>query len=113
MPKVFVVQKQYRRDRITNDLVPKFDLTAAEEYGELVFLLGPNARPFGNPHELIEELKAGLQGYTEKDYLLLIGNPALICWTACAAVQASGGKHNLLQWNGKAQKYVVISADFS
>lgn len=109
MSRVYVVQKQFKQDTGGN-LVPKFDLSTAEKYGELVFLLGPTAGPF-NSKSVISELKEKLEDYTPDDYLLLLGNPCLIGWAAIVANAKAGGKMNLLQWSGKEQRYVVIRSD--
>lgn len=105
--RVFVVQKQMRWDQSKGELVPKFDLTKAEKFGEVVYLLSPTAGPF-NPAPIIKELKTKLSTIQPTDFLLLIGNPCLIGWATAIAVQYTGGRVNLLQWSGKEQSYLPI-----
>lgn len=109
MSRVFVVQNQHYYDKAEGRLVPKFDLSSAEQYGELIFLLGPGAAPF-NPVSPIAELNDKLADYGDEDYLLLIGNPCLIGWTVAIAADSNNGFVNLLQWSGKDQSYIPISA---
>lgn len=105
-PVVYAVQNQHRMDESGN-LVPKFNLTPANEYGKLQFLLRPGASPF-RPEEFIAELRKGLKNYTSRDYILLIGSPVLIGATVALAAQRTGGTVNLLQWSGSRSKYIAV-----
>lgn len=107
LPRVFVVQKQMRWSAEKKDLVPKFDLSTAEEYGKLEFLLSPSAAPF-NSEPIIAELKEKLKTYSDNDYLLLIGNPALIGFVVAIASQINNGNVKLLQYSGKDRRYILI-----
>lgn len=109
-PRIFVVQKTMRWDAGKGELVPKFDLAPAEEYGEIVYLLSPTAAPF-NPDTILPELHAKLENITEDDYLLLVGNPALIGMVCAIAADYSQGCFNMLQWSGKDRKYLPIRVD--
>lgn len=109
MSKVYVVQQQKKRDHGTGELVDRFDLSAAADYGSLVFLLGPQATPL-RPRPTLAELRAGLEEFTGDDYLLLIGNPCLIGWAVALAAEASGGRVRLLQWHSHSGSYLVIDS---
>lgn len=102
--RVYVVQNQYRSG------APKFDLTSAEQYGKLVYLLDSYARPT-DADTCIRELHEKLRNIRRHDYLLLLGNPCLIGWTVAVASHYSGGSLNLLQWEKRAEGYVVIQCD--
>lgn len=110
MSRVYVVQDQHRWDEGTSRLVPKFDLSTAEEYGDLIFLLGANAAPFNSP-PIIRELQQKLSDYQDDDYLLLIGNPCLIGWSVAIAADMNEGRVQLLQWSGKDRRYIPVPAD--
>lgn len=110
MPRVFVVQKQHRFDEAKGELVPKFDLASAEQYGEIVYLLSPTASPF-NPDPIIAELQEKLAGFTEADSLLLVGNPCLIGFATAIAADATDGFVRLLQWSGRDRAYIPVEAD--
>lgn len=107
-PRVYAVQMTHKWNG--KELVPKFDMSSAAEYGELHFLLGPQARPF-SPDSVLPELHEKLSEIQENDYLLLIGNPALIAFVACIAADYCDGELNLLQWSGKDAKYIPIKID--
>lgn len=110
MSKVYVVQNQHRWDRDKQRFEPKFDLTPAEEFGELVYLLSPTAAPF-RPEPIIQELREKLKDYREGDHLLLVGNPVLIGFAVAVAADANGGRVSLLQWSGKDQRYIAVEAN--
>lgn len=107
MSRVFVVQKTMRWDESKGELVPKFDLEPAREYGELEFLLSPTAAPF-NPETILGELHRKLADIQETDYLLLVGNPVLIGMVCAIAADYSQGCFNMLQWSGKERKYLPV-----
>lgn len=107
---VYVVQKQHKWDTQKQELVEKYDLRPAEEYGDLVYLLSPTAAPF-NSRPIINELKEKLKFFKPDDYLLLIGNPALIGFSVAIAADHTGGSLNLLQWSGKDRKYLPIKVE--
>ena len=110
MSRVFIVQMAHRLDRRTNELVP-VDVSSAAQYGTLVELLSPSAKPFWPNDEVVRELHEGLRTYTPDDHLLMIGNPCLIAMAAAVAANYSGGSLNLLQWHGKQKLYIPVRVD--
>jgi hypothetical protein len=109
MAKVYVVQLQHRFDRERGELVPKFDLSPAEQHGELVYLLSPTAAPW-TPEKIIPELRHKLRDFTDDDHLLLVGNPVLIGWAVAVASHWNEGRVACLQWSGKDKRYTRIEA---
>lgn len=107
--RVFVVQNQHRWNRTAQCFEPKFDLSPAEEFGELSYLLSPTAAPF-RPEPVIEELREKLSDFGPEDHLLLVGNPVLIGFAVAIAAHYSGGAVSLLQWSGKDQRYINVTA---
>ena len=107
MSTVYVVQKQMRFDKEKGELVPRFDLSSALQYGELDYLLSPSAAPWTG-ETVLPELRKKLASYTREDHLLLVGNPCLIGWVVAIAAQVTGGYVSLLQWHGKEQRYINI-----
>lgn len=105
--RVFVVQKTMRWDGTKGELVPKFDVSPAQEYGEIVYLLSPTASPF-RPDSLLGELHEKLKDFTPDDYLLLIGSPVIIGLAVAIAADYTDGEVKVLQWSGKAGKYLPI-----
>ena len=109
--RVFIVQDQYKRHPENDTLVSKFDFTEAKRFGDLTFLLSPNANPFSPNEGVICELTDKLHDYSVHDFLLLTGNPILIGWTVAIAAQANKGRVRLLQWNGRRSCYLEVRGD--
>lgn len=107
-PRVFVVQKQLRQDHNTGDLVPKFDLSSAEKYGELVYVLSPTAAPWA-ADSIMSDIREKLKDFQTTDYLLLIGNPVLIGLVSAVAADMAGSVQ-FLQWSGRQQSYIPVNA---
>jgi hypothetical protein len=108
--RVFVVQNQKHRNNATGALEPKFDLSSASEYGDLVFLLGNSAKPF-RPEPILAQLREQLADFSDQDSLLCIGNPCFIGWATAIAADANEGRIRMLQWSGADSCYVAISAE--
>lgn len=108
MKTVYVVQNQHRLNGKSHCLEPKFDLSPAEEFGQLSYLLNPSASPF-RPESVIQELHEKLKDFGPGDHLLLVGNPVLIGFAVAIAAHYSGGEVSLLQWSGKAKRYINIT----
>ena len=64
MSKVYVVQNHASYDKSSGLMVPRFDLSPAEEFGELVFLLSPINTP-SKAEKAIEELKRKLKDFSD------------------------------------------------
>lgn len=110
MSRVFVVQNQHRWDRDKAKFVPKFDLTPAQVFGDLVFLLSPTAAPF-RPEPVVSELREKLRDFGPEDTLLLVGNPVLIGLAVAVAADYNDGSVSVLQWSGKDQRYLKVTID--
>lgn len=110
MPTVYVIQNHASYDKSTGLMVPRYDLSPAEKFGELVFLLSPVTVP-NKPANAVKELRKKLCNFSDNDYLLLIGNPCFIGWATAIAADMNGGKVAMLQYNGSRQQYYVVKAD--
>ena len=109
MSSVYVVQRQQRWDPQAQKLVDKFDLSPAEEHGDLRFLLSPSASPF-KAEGIVRELQQQLQDFDcNSDCLLLIGNPVLIGLAVAVAAERSSERLGLLQWHGREGRYLRVS----
>lgn len=112
MSKVYVTQVPHRLNRKTGELEP-LDLSAAEEWGELNVILTPGANPFTSMDSIIDDLHASLQGITPDDYLVLVGNPAIMSAMAGIAADYCDGKLKVLQWHGKQRKYNLVEMNLN
>ena len=92
----------------TKDGNPRINIMGASKYGEIRFLLPELSQIIFSPGPLIFKLRKLLKGFTEKDYLLLTGDPAII-GVACSIVSdITNGKYNLLKWDKQEKSYYPI-----
>lgn len=96
MPTVFVVQEH------------KHDLTKAERFGGIKLLLPFRAQVWYDPAPHVAKLQAGLATATPEDYLVLMGDPALIGIATATLAQRTAGRFNLLKWSRHGDDYVAI-----
>ena len=102
--KVYVIQEIPG----TKEGRPKINIMGAKEYGEFVFLLPELSQIIFSPGPIIFKLRQLLKNYTDQDYLLLTGDPAII-GVACSVVSdITGGKYNVLKWDKQERKYYPI-----
>ncbi len=105
---VYVPQNQTKLDPVSGGFVSSLDLSEATQYGEIRYLLSPTAKPFINP-KIINQLHDGLQDFSDDDFLLLIGNPAIIGMVSAIAAHYNNGNIKFLQW-GK-DTYVPVTVE--
>lgn len=99
MAVVYVVQEVENRN-----------LTPAASFGTVVTLLPPGQVSF-SAGAVVHQLRQRLQKFTDKDYLLLIGDPVAIGLACAVAAQANNGRINLLKWDRQQYKYFPLSVD--
>ena len=88
---------------------PKINILGAADYGEFKFLLPELSQIIFSPGPLIFKLRQGLKNFSDKDYLLLTGDPAII-GVACSIVSdITNGKYKLLKWDQQERKYYPIT----
>lgn len=110
---VFVVQQPAYFDRSKRMWVDKYDLSAAGEYGQLVFLLGPGNiyrdRLASTTNTLLEELR----DYGPNDHILAVGDPVAIALATLIAGRANDGKLSLLKYDRITNRYEAYELNVS
>ena len=87
---------------------PKINIIGATQFGQLKVLLPENSQIILSPAYVVQTLKQKLKDYTESDYLLLTGDPAII-GVACSIVSdITTGKFNFLKWDRQEKMYYPI-----
>ena len=103
-PTVYVIQEIAG----TRDGRPKINIMGAAEFGTFKFLLPELSQIIFSPGPLIFKLRKGLQNYTDKDFLLLTGDPAIIGVACSIVAEITNGKYQLLKWDKQERKYYSI-----
>ena len=104
LPMVYVVQEIPG----TKEGKPKINIMGAATYGNFKFLLPELSQIIFSPGPLIYKLRQALKDFTENDYLLLTGDPAIIGVACSLASEKTNGKYKLLKWDRQERKYYPI-----
>ena len=107
MPRVFVIHNHVRYDSERGQLVPRFDISPAREYGELIEVLPPQTTLKDSEGDICALQKA-LRDFNDEDYLLLIGHPCFIGWATAIAASKNEGRVRMLAWT--SNHYLSFSA---
>lgn len=112
-PRVFAVQQPTGRDD-SGRVVPSMDLTPAETFGDLIFVLREQENPFSDPQGTLDRIVECLRDneFCEHDWVLLVGNPVLIGLMSIAAIGLSD-KFRVLQWKRAAGVYAPVEVQVS
>ena len=94
---VFVVQE-----------VPGRNILGAREYGDLKVLLPSNTNIVLSPGPTIRRLRTGLKEFNNSDYLLLMGDPAVIGLACVVASEINTGEFSILKWDRIEKVYYPV-----
>ena len=87
---------------------PKYNILGAQKYGDIVTLLPEFSQMILSPGPLIHKHRTLLKSYTEDDYLLLSGDPAIIGVVCSVVSDITNGKFKLLKWDRQEKTYYPI-----
>lgn len=107
MKRVFVTQSPMRRDKDTGDLRQVHDVSPAAEYGSIEVLV-PGGPVVLSTQHLVTTLKDKLRDFGDNDYLLCLGDPAVMTIAATLCARVNGGKYTLLIWDRHTAKYLPV-----
>ena len=107
MSRVFVIQNHLRYDSAKGELVPRYDINPAREFGEIVFVLPPRTT-MNEPARVIGVITEALRDFCDDDHLLLIGNPCFIGWAVAIAASRNSGRVRTLVWS--SNRYASVAA---
>ena len=87
------------------------NIRSAEKFGDLKVLLPDNRQIVLSSGPLTFKLKHELKDFNDNDYLLLMGDPAIIALAGAVASDANGGRFKVLKWDRDEKKYYDIDID--
>lgn len=108
MPKVYVTQLPMKRDKGSGLLQPVFNINTAQEHGELVVMMSPQAG-FRPTADLTQELSFTLADYDYEggDAVLLLGDTTLITIT-CVLLARRNKRIAVLRWDRTLARYTRV-----
>tara|TARA_R110002012_G_scaffold312856_1_gene523952 strand:+ start:493 stop:846 length:354 start_codon:yes stop_codon:yes gene_type:complete len=97
MPTVFVTQEN-----------PRVNILPAAKWGDLESLTDPYDQLHINPSRLVTQIRRNLRGLTDDDWLLCMGDPAIIGVSFALAAEINHGRVNLLKWDRMEKSYYPV-----
>ena len=79
---------------------PKVDTLSARDWGHL--------DPHLNPGRIVSQLRRKLRHYDDEDWLLALGDPAIIGIAFAIAAESNSGRVNLLKWDKREKTYYPV-----
>ena len=87
---------------------PKYNIMGARKYGDIVIMFRALEQIMLSPGPFICSIRQKLKDFTEEDYLLLNGDPAIIGVTCAIASEMTNGKFKLLKWDRQERTYYPL-----
>ena len=103
-PTVYVIQEIPG----TKEGNPRINIMGASQYGTFKFLLPELSQIIFSPGPLVFKLRKLLKDFKSDDYLLLTGDPAIICVAFSIVSDITIGKYKFLKWDKQERKYYPI-----
>jgi len=88
-----------------------YNVRSAEKFGDLVVMLPDRKQMILSAGPLTFELRKELKEFNDNDYLLLIGDPAIIGLCCAIASDVNNGKFKVLKWDRNDKMYYDIEID--
>ena len=87
------------------------NIRSAEKFGDLKVVLPDNKQIVLSSGPLTHKLKKELSTFCADDYLLLMGDPAIIALAGAIASEMNRGKFKVLKWDRDEKKYYDLEID--
>ena len=87
------------------------NVRSAEKFGDLKVVLPDNRQIVLSSGPLTFKLKHELKDFNDNDYLLLMGDPAIIALAGAVASDVNGGRFKILKWDRDEKRYYDIEID--
>ena len=87
------------------------NIRSAEKFGDLKVLLPDNKQIVLSSGPLAHKLTKELSTFNDDDYLLLIGDPAIIAVAGAIASKMNGGRFKVLKCDRDEKRYYDIEID--
>ena len=110
MTKVFLVNKPLKKDPATGEYAPFLPMGSARSFGEVIELT-PKGSPGSNISASMEAIRKGLESWRDGDFLVLVGDQALLAYAASVVGEKlrSGEALRLLKWERRLEAYAPLT----
>ena len=91
--------------------VMDYNVRSAEKFGDLKIMLPDRKQMILASGPLTFELQKHLKDFNDNDYLLLIGDPAIIGLCCAIASDFNTGKFKVLKWDRNDKRYYGLEIE--
>jgi len=109
-PRVFIINEPLKKDLETGELEPFLPMESAANFGDVVKVT-PDGSPPGNLKPYLAMLREKLADFREEDYLVLVGDQALLVAAAAIVGTSETGKLRVLKWERRLNAYAPLVLD--
>ena len=88
---------------------PKVDTLSARAWGHLDLLTSSFDQVHLDPGRIVSQLRRKLRHYNDEDWLLALGDPAIIGIAFAIASESNSGRINLLKWDKREKTYYPVN----
>ena len=85
--------------------MPKYNIIGAQKFGKIEVLLREETQIVRSPGPIMYQLRRLLKNFSDKDYLLLSGDPKVIGLSIALACDINNGKYTTLTWDRQEKMY--------
>jgi hypothetical protein len=100
MGKVYITQEAVGRNFLP-----------AQHFGELKLLFPSSAQIVFTAAPVLHKLETELAGFSDKDYLLLSGDPLIMALAVVVALESNRGCARCLKWDKQEKTYYEVAID--
>ena len=87
---------------------PRMNVISATKWGDLEPLTNPFDQIHTNPSRFVAQIRRKLRGFTDDDWLLAMGDPAIIGVSFAIAADLNQGRVNFLKWDRMEKTYYPV-----
>tara|TARA_R110000764_G_scaffold11429_1_gene34299 strand:- start:1935 stop:2348 length:414 start_codon:yes stop_codon:yes gene_type:complete len=88
------------------------NILSASEFGQLVICLPMLSQIVFSSSPFIHKMSKNLRDFRKQDYVLCLGDPAIIALSTPIISEMTNGMFNLLKWDKREYKYYPVSIDY-
>ena len=87
------------------------NILSAGEFGQLVICLPMLSQIVFSSSPFIFKMRKNLRDFRKQDYILCLGDPAIIGLSTAIVSETTNGMFNLFKWDKREYKYYPLSID--
>jgi hypothetical protein len=108
--RVFIPQHPYKFDREKRENLNDGDLSGVLTFGHPLFML-PRGIKYNKLRQAVKRLEVAMFDYSDRDYLLVVGDPVVVAAAVVIASRKVRGPINIIRWLRYTNEFKVFPLD--